>query len=267
MDVCSVLRGIPAVVNHALKIRELLRNTKQDAGFNTCDFIDFFRCVWSGSFFNHFICSLHRNGSSVSQFDRSDAFEHSLESRIFIKDHSAGFIFLQASEGKFSGSIRNDVLCFISSFDDIRLSKRTAVVSDEICAVGEPLNKVKVGCSVLDHAVDETHYESCVRRRTNTNPIHITVGDVRHSRIDGDHAGTVCASNVQCVERTHSRAHRTADEKQITQVGVIRFHFAGAVKTFTKHPVAAADTAGVAGRGMSDVVRGAQRKCDPLAES
>ena len=121
------------------------------------------------------------------------------------------------------------------------------------------LNEIKIGCTVLNHAVNQTHHESSVRRGTNTNPVHITVRDVRHSRVDGNHTGPVCTSNIQSMERSHSSSHRTADKKQITQVGVIGLHFAGTVKAFSEDPLATADTTRIAGRSMANTIRRAQR--------
>ena len=99
------------------------------------------------------------------------------------------------------------------------------------------LNEIKIGCTVLNHAVNQTHHESSVRRGTNTNPVHITVRD--DPALSGrwkPHGPRLHEQHSKSWSAPIAAPIRTADKKQITQVGVIGLHFAGTVKAFSEDP-------------------------------
>lgn len=114
--------------------------------------------------------------------------------------------------------------------------------------------------------VQEPLHEGRVGARTDREPFGVAEGRFRHARIDEDDAAALFAGFGEGRLHAHGAVEGAADQEKIAAVGVVGFDLARAVEALAEHESAAHDGGAVAGRGVRNDVRRAERKAEPVLE-
>ena len=266
LDVVAVLGGIPAVVNDALEVGEVVGEPDEFVGRDARDLLGGLGGVAGGDFGEDVERGAHGGRRAVGKLHLLGEVQVGVRVGGFVEAHG-GALFVEhdaLEDDAVRLEVMHGVAVLAAAGLHVGFGERTAVGLDEVGGIRVLGEELQVGEAFLEHDVHHGEHEGGVGARTNRDPLGVSVGDVGHARVDAHHLGAAFTGLVERVQAAHGGAHGAADEDQVAQVLVVGLDLAGAREALAVHPVATGDRGGVAGARVADVVRGAERERDPL---